>query len=123
MMIGIGTDIIEIGRIEKLYKKFGQKLVDRLLSEPEQAQFLQTHCSVAYLAKRFAAKEAVAKALGTGIGVVAFNEISVTNLENGQPVVELLGNAQKILKERNIQNIIISLADEKKYAIAFVLIN
>ena len=99
----------------------GHVFVERILSDAECVLFQQTRNPIAFLAKRFAAKEAIAKALGTGIGAqVAFKEISVTNLSNGKPFVTLLGKAQHVFRNREI---VISLSDEKEYALAFAIIN
>lgn len=121
-MHGVGTDLVEIGRIAALFERFGERFVNRILSEAEYVLFKQQNESIAFLAKRFAGKEAVAKALGTGLGVqVAFTDISITNLQNGKPVVELLGKASTLTSELGIQKILISLSDEKKYALAFAV--
>ncbi len=121
-MHGIGTDLVEIARIASLYERFGDRFAKRILSADEYAIFVRQHYSIPFLAKRFAGKEAVAKALGTGIGAqVAFTDISITNEPNGRPTVELLGNAHALLKELNIKHLAISLSDEKHYALAFAI--
>ena len=121
-MHGIGTDIVEIARIASLYERFGDRFAKRILSEAEYATFERQHYSIPFLAKRFAGKEAVAKALGTGIGAkVAFTEISITNEANGKPVVTLLESSHDLLSHFNIQDILISLSDEKAYALAFAI--
>ncbi len=120
-MHGIGTDLVDIARIAALYERYGERFVKRILSQEEYVLFKE-HQSIAFLAKRFAGKEAVAKALGTGLGAqVAFTEISITNLENGKPVVKLLGKASVLLTELSIREILISLSDEKHYALAFAI--
>lgn len=121
-ILGIGTDMVERARITKLMSRFGQKFIERILSSEEQ-QILEKHAEPSgYIAKRFAAKEAVAKALGTGIGLVAFNEISITNLPNGKPIVNFVGKSKDFVQTFNIKDIMISLSDEKAYALAFVVI-
>lgn len=121
-MHGIGTDMVEIARIASLFERFGSRFVDRILSKSERVLFEQQHRSVAFLAKRFAGKEAVAKALGTGIGAqVAFTQISITNEDNGKPMVTLLDSANDLLSHFNIQEILISLSDERAYALAFAV--
>ncbi len=122
-IIGIGTDIVEQMRISALLERFGQKFVDRILSIEEQKSFERSSNPVSYLAKRFAAKEAVAKAFGTGIGqAFAFNEISVTNLPSGQPTVSFIGRSKEFVDNRNVKEVMISLSDEKAFALAFVVI-
>ena len=121
-ILGIGTDMVECSRIAKLMDRFGQKFIERILSEDELQSFKQLAQGSAYVAKRFAAKEAVAKALGIGIGQVAFNEISVTNLPSGKPIVNFIGKSKEYVKTLNITEIMITLSDEKAYALAFVVI-
>lgn len=122
-MHGIGTDLVDMARIADLYAAYGERFAKRILSEPELVLFHQQHQSIPFLAKRFAGKEAVAKALGTGIGAqVAFTEISITNEANGKPIVSLLGKANLLISAFNIKEILISLSDEKHYALAFAII-
>lgn len=122
-MHGIGTDLVDIARIASLYEAYGDRFAKRILSDDELRLFHHQHQSIPFLAKRFAGKEAVAKALGTGIGEkVAFTEISITNEANGKPIVNLLGKAHLLLSELNISEIHISLSDEKHYALAFAII-
>lgn len=122
MMLGIGTDLVAKSRIGSLVENFPERFAQRILSKAELNNYYKKR-SIDFLAKRFAGKEAVAKALGTGIGEkVAFHEISITNLPSGQPQVTLLGKAEKLMKEFNIKKIHISLSDEKDFALAFVVI-
>ncbi len=121
-MHGIGTDLVEIARIAALHERYGERFVKRILSQAEYELFNQQRQSIPFLAKRFAGKEAVAKALGTGLGAqVAFTDISITNHQNGKPVVELLGKASALLAQLGIREILISLSDEKHYALAFAM--
>ena len=86
MIYGIGTDIVDIERVKKILSKNRDGFVKRVLSEHEQALFTNKAESAAYCSKRFAAKEAFAKALGTGIGrVVSFQDLTIRNNENGKP--------------------------------------
>ncbi|MCS5711089.1 holo-ACP synthase [Candidatus Berkiella aquae] len=119
---GIGTDMVQISRIRDLFEKYGERFTQRILSASEQIAFKQHNEAIAYLAKRFAGKEAVAKALGTGIGShLAFTQISITNQANGKPVVSLLGEAKQYFHSMEVGEIMISLSDEKEYALAFVV--
>lgn len=119
---GVGTDLVAKERIAKIYARYPKRFITRILSQDEQ-QCLPKKGRIDFLAKRFAGKEAVAKALGTGIGArVAFHEISITNLPSGQPQVKLLGKAKKLLEEKQISHIHISLTDEKDLALAFVIL-
>ena len=92
MVIGIGTDIVQIDRIAKVLERQGDKFTQRILTLTEQQEFARLDNGVAFLAKRFAAKEAVAKALGTGIGHgVSFQDITVINDNKGAPAISLSG--------------------------------
>jgi len=124
----IGTDIVNIERIKKLYKNSGEKFLNRILSENElliaEEYFDNPDRLYTYIAKRFAGKEAISKAFGTGIGDAgSFNEISIENDENGAPIVILSGKALEFL-EKTYPNskIEISLSDDHPFAIAFVTI-
>ena len=121
-IVGIGTDIVEIKRVERSYKQFGDKFSERILSESElQTKTFATQ-PVHYLAKRFAAKEAIMKALGTGLAKgVRFADFSVLNDESGRPYVEASGVAAEVLVEHNIKQLHISISDEKNQAIAFAI--
>lgn len=104
MIIGIGTDIVEIQRVKKAFDKVGAPLVRRLLTPGEQAQARQLPETrrAAFYAKRFAGKEAVAKALGVGIGSRArFCDIEITRDGNGAPVVTLGGVALQTAQSKS----------------------
>lgn len=123
MIIGIGTDLIHIDRIEKSYARFGERLLDRLLAPAEREAFIRRGHSVNYLAKRFAAKEATAKALRVGIGARArWAEIEVTNNADGAPQLRLSGAAALTAKALNVKRSHIALADEVNLAQAFVIL-
>jgi holo-[acyl-carrier protein] synthase len=123
MTIAIGTDIVEIKRIADALERQGDKFVQRILTESEIAEFHERGNSVAFLAKRFAAKEAIAKALGTGIGRgISFQHMIVSNNADGAPQVELQENASDRLKKLDGTKVLLSLSDEKNYALAYVAI-
>tara|TARA_B110000971_G_C19916648_1_gene457131 strand:- start:126 stop:512 length:387 start_codon:yes stop_codon:yes gene_type:complete len=124
-IFGIGTDIVEISRIKKLFNK-SRKSKNRIFSEKEIKYCDSKVNKIASYSKRFAAKEAFAKALGIGISKgISFKEISVNNNKNGAPFIELLGKTKKIVKNltKNKNKIYLSLSDEKKYALAMVIIS
>ncbi len=124
MIIGIGTDIIQIARLEETIERQGDRFVERILTPVEQAEYERRKRSPVYLASRFAAKEAASKALGTGIGRgVSFQQFEVTNLESGQPVLTLSGHAETLFKQRGGASVHISLSDEKDMAVAFVILS
>ncbi|MDP4709347.1 MAG: holo-ACP synthase [Rickettsiaceae bacterium] len=123
MIVGIGTDIVNIERIEHIYSKFGDDFVYKNFHKLEIAYLTTlTHAAkIGYLAKRFAAKEAVAKALGIGIGHgLAFKDIAVVNNESGAPQVLI---SEAIYPSINEYNIHISLSDDHPFAVAFVTVS
>jgi len=125
-MKNIGTDLIQISRIEKLYFKYKDTFAKKILSNLELERFNSLHknSKVHYLAKRFAAKEALVKAFGTGFrNGIWFTDFSILNNELGAPCVKLHNKALELANKNNINNIFISLSDEKQYALAFVILS
>ena len=123
MIYGIGTDLVNIDRVKKILSKNRDGFVKRVLSEHEQALFANKADSAAYFAKRFAAKEAFAKALGTGIGrVVSFQDLTIRNNENGKPHFIPSEKLRQYLVENNIKQAHLSISDENQNAIAFVVL-
>ena len=123
MIYGVGTDLIEVKRIEKALRRFGDRFARRILCEPELKRFRAHKQPVAYLAKRFAAKEAFTRALGTGIHAPAnWHGVWVVNLKSGKPVLEFSSPLKKLLLERKIHNSHLSLTDEKEIAAATVIL-
>jgi holo-[acyl-carrier protein] synthase len=124
MIYGIGVDIVEIKRIAKLYDKFAEKFVHKLLSDLEFERFIKLESNLiknSFLAKRYAAKEALAKALGTGFrGDLTLNKISVINNAIGKPEILLDKELSSHLPNR--LKFFISLSDERQYAMAYVVI-
>ena len=122
---GIGTDIANINRIKKSLKN--KNFIDRLFSKNEikkcNSQINKANC----YAKRFAAKEAFSKAMGTGISKgINFNEIIVHNIKSGKPRIKLLGNTKKVVNKilnKKKFNIFLSLSDDKPFAVATVVIS
>ena len=123
MIYGIGTDLVDIERVNKILLKNRDGFIKRVLSEHEQALFANKADSAAYFAKRFAAKEAFAKALGTGIGrVVSFQDLTIRNNENGKPHFIPSEKLRQYLVEKNIKQAHLSISDESQNAIAFVVL-
>lgn len=130
MIIGIGTDMVSLARLKKQLAQFSQPVLDRLFTPAEQARAGQKKCETAQLgfyAKRFAAKEAFAKALGTGIGrAVSWTEVEVVNDDNGAPVLKVYGKAMDqvldLIPVGCAPRFHVSLTDEKLFAAAFVII-
>lgn len=121
MIVGVGTDIVDSRRIEHSLRRFGEKFQNRILSAGEHRS-LQDKELAAYIARQFAAKEAVAKVLGTGMRQgVSFRSICVYRNEQGAPYVTLEGGARQIADSLGITRIHISLSDERHYALAFAV--
>ena len=120
-IFGIGIDIVEIQRIKETYSRYGERFARKILSNSELRSFYNNKNKISFLAKRFAAKEAVGKALGVGIknGSILKN-IEIKNDLNGKPFVNI--NNIKKLNMTEKKEIHISLSDEKKYAVANALI-
>jgi holo-[acyl-carrier protein] synthase len=128
MIIGIGQDIIDIRRIERTLERFGQKFVDRIFTDVERAKSDRRANRAASYAKRFAAKEACSKALGTGFARGVFwRDLGVVNLASGKPTMRLTGGAARRLAELTppgmVAQIDITLTDDGPQAQAFVIIS
>ena len=123
MIYGIGTDIVEVSRIEESLARFGNAFAQRILTEDEYLEFELSQVKARFLAKRFAAKEAFGKALGTGLRVpVSMQNIGVGHNDLGKPVLVLEKELQSWVEERGIQVMHISISDEKALAVAFVVL-
>ncbi len=125
MINGIGIDIIDIKRIRRVILKYGNRFKKKCFHEYEITKSENRYNSVESYAKRYAAKEACAKALGTGLARGVFwKDIEVRNNEYGKPFIILHNNAKKILEENTnkINKIELSLTDEKDFALANVVI-
>lgn len=123
MIFGIGTDIVEVSRIEDSLARFGDAFAQRILTEQEWLSFQQSRTQARFLAKRFAAKEAFAKALGTGLREPAtFQNIGVTHDDLGKPVLDLTPALQAFLDKKGIVQQHLSISDEKSLAAAFVVL-
>lgn len=121
MIFGIGTDIVHVTRMRANLEKYGDKFAKRILTSAEFSEFEQKKDKSAFLAKRFAAKEATAKAMGTGFsGGLSLHHIGVQHDEAGKPILEFLDAAKEFILQHEIKQSHLSLADEKDYAVAFV---
>ena len=123
MIFGIGTDIVEVKRIRNLDSL--EKFADKILSLDELEVFKSQidEKKVTFLAKQFAAKEAVSKALGTGIGRdIRFNQIEILRNSDGKPYLNHDGIITTIFNDLGITKTHVSLSDEQKYALAFVIL-
>ena len=125
-IIGLGTDIVNINRIKKIYSKYGNHFLDKILTKSEKKIENQTTKSknIETIAKRFAAKEAISKAIGYGFSKgIHFKNIEIYNDKNGKPYANVNGKAKKILSKISKKyNIFLSLSDDKPWAVATALI-
>jgi holo-[acyl-carrier protein] synthase len=123
MIFGIGTDIVEYARIERLYARHGERFAQRVLSEAELPQ-LQNHPHPArFLAKRFAAKEAFSKAVGSGLRhPVSLQRISITHDGLGKPVLQFDGLLRDYLAQAGVTGHHVSISDERSMVVAFVVL-
>lgn len=121
MIFGIGTDIVRVDRMRVSIERYGDKFARRILTASEFAEFRASPRRAHFLAKRFAAKEAVAKALGTGFrDGLNLRDIGVTHDVHGKPQLIYSGKAEELRRTLNIGEGHLSIADEHDYAVAFV---
>ncbi len=118
MIQGVGVDLISIERIRRLYQRFPDRFLKRIFSDRELQHFLNQKFSAASLAARFAAKEAVLKAIGCGIGPAALKDVEIIATPGKQPRVELHGEAYRLAGSKNITAIAVSLTHEPPFASA-----
>lgn len=127
MIIGIGADLADITRIEKTLNRFGERFINRVFTDVERERSERRRARVESYAKRWAAKEACSKALGTGLRMgVAWKEMGVVNLPSGQPTMALTGGAAerlaKLVPDGREPRIHVTITDDHPYAQAFVVI-
>jgi holo-[acyl-carrier protein] synthase len=124
MIVGIGTDIVAVARLREMLDRYGERFASRILTEAEMAAFRGAAVPAAFLAKRFAAKEAAAKAFGTGFrDGLSLRHIGVENNAHGRPALHFSGCAAEISVRLGVTAAHLSLADEKEYAVAFVVLD
>ena len=123
MIFGVGTDVVEIARVQKALERFGERFARKILTEPELSRFRGHRLPANYLAKRFAAKEAFTKALGTGIRSPAgWQGMWVVNLPSGKPELQFTPALQALLEKKRVTGAHLSLTDEKGVAFATVIL-
>ena len=119
MILGIGIDIIEVERIRTSHEKFGERFLNRILHPNEVSYCLSYKAPGPFLAARFAAKEAISKAFGTGIGAqLAWQDMEIARKESGEPYVILHGGGPALLQARGARHVLISLSHTQNYATA-----
>jgi holo-[acyl-carrier protein] synthase len=123
MILGVGTDLCDIARIERALERFGERFAKRILVASELERFRRHPKPAAYLAKRFAAKEALSKALGTGIHFpVSWHGMWVENARSGRPSLGFSQPLAALLERRGVGRVHLSLTDEIGMACAFVVV-
>lgn len=123
MILGVGIDIIEVARIQASYEKFGERFLNRILRAGEIAYCLTHRNPAPFLAARFAAKEAISKAFGTGIGAqLGWQDMEVARRESGEPYVILHGPGEALLRARGGRIVLISLSHTQQHATAVAVL-
>lgn len=127
LILGIGTDLTSIERIQRILDRYGDRFIDKVFSQSEKEKAMSSKNQASSFAKRWAAKEALSKALGTGLQMgIALRDMSVSNLETGQPTMLISGQAKKHLQKLSqvgkLTTIHLSLTDDYPWAQAFVII-
>jgi holo-[acyl-carrier protein] synthase len=123
MILGTGIDIIEVARIAASFEKFGERFANRILLPAEIAYCLSHRRPAPFLAARFAAKEAISKAFGTGIGAqLSWQDMEVRRKESGEPYVVLHGKGQELFEARGAKKLHISLSHTEHYAAATAIL-
>lgn len=123
MILGTGIDIVEVGRIRNSFERFGERFVGRILL-PEEIGYCLSHRDPApHLAARFAAKEAISKAFGTGIGGhLGWHDMEVRRKESGEPFVVLHGKGEQLLADRQARIVHLSLSHTSEHATAMAIL-
>lgn len=123
MIIGIGTDIVEVFRIEAMIGEHGESFIEKIFTDQEKGESLKRQDPAQYFAGRWAAKEALSKALGCGFGAqCSWRDINIINAPNGRPEMTLEGNALETSNKLGINHIHLSISHEKHYACASVVV-
>ena len=123
MIFGVGTDIVELSRVEATYRRFGQHFVDRLLLEQERELFERSRQPARFLAMRFAAKEATVKAMGTGFAHgMWIRDVGIINNDWGRPLVIWSDRGKRVCERLGIGDGHVSLSDDAGMVLAFAVV-
>lgn len=123
MIVGIGVDVVDVERVRRMHARFGARLAGRVLASWEHDGYARAADPAGLVAKRFAVKEAAAKALGTGLGRgVALRDIGVTHDAGGAPSLRLVGGAAARAAQLDVRRSHLSVADERALAVALVVL-
>ncbi len=121
MIFGIGTDIVSVSRMQSALQRHGDRFAERILAATELQEYRESGKPAQFLAKRFAAKEAAAKAFGTGFRHgLAMHDFIVTHDELGKPLLQFAGPAEEFCRKQGVGESFVSISDEKEHAVAFV---
>ncbi len=119
MILGTGIDIIEVARVQASHERFGERFLNRILLADEIAYCLSHKTPGPFLAARFAAKEAISKAFGTGIGAaLGWQDMEIKRKDSGEPFVVLHGKGEELFKSRGAKRLLVSLSHTQNYAAA-----
>jgi holo-[acyl-carrier protein] synthase len=122
-VIGIGVDLVECGRIERSLDRFGEKFLRRVFTEGEIEYSMSMKFPARHLAARFAAKEAVSKAFGTGIGkAMGWRNIDIRKKKSGEPFLVFSGSAQELAEKRGVTSAMVTLSHTEQHAMAAVVL-
>jgi holo-[acyl-carrier protein] synthase len=123
VIFGVGTDILELSRIEQTYRRFGDHFVDRLLMDEEKALFERSVSPTRFLAMRFAAKEATVKAMGTGFAHgVWIRDVGIVSNDRGRPLVIWSARGRRVCEQLGIGEGHVSLSDDAGLVLAFAVV-
>jgi holo-[acyl-carrier protein] synthase len=123
-VLGIGVDLVECGRIERSLERFGEKFLHRVFTEGEIAYSMSMKFPARHLAARFAAKEAVSKAFGTGIGkAMGWKDIDVRKKPSGEPFLVFSGPARELVTQRGVISALITLSHTEHHAVACIVLD
>jgi holo-[acyl-carrier protein] synthase len=122
-VIGIGVDLVECERIQRSIDRFGERFLHRVFTDGEIAYSMSMKFPARHLAARFAAKEAVSKAFGTGIGkAMGWRDIDVRKKPSGEPFLVFAGGAEQLAQERGVNNALITLSHSDQHAVATIVL-
>lgn len=122
-MLGIGTDIVDVDRVRAVWERHGLRFSDRILTPAERRHCEGLTQPWTFLARRFAAKEAIAKCLGCGIGLqLSWQDLQIDSQSSGEPLVRLSPRAESVAAGRGGTRVLISISDERAYAVAFAVL-
>jgi len=122
VILAIGSDLVSVDRIADALQRHGDRFAGRILTSREQQVYRVAPRPAAYLAKRFAIKEAASKALGTGIGAISWQDMETDNEIGGAPILRFSGAALRLFRNKGGSRVLVSVSDEKEMALAFVVL-